>query len=63
MPNPRLNNAYSSKDTEEVTVGDLLQQRFRVVGIGVRSVYLEDTNPKCGRRALIARNMEPVAAE
>jgi len=59
----RLNNAYSSKDTEEVTVGDLLQQRFRVVGIGVRSVYLEDTNPKCGRRALIARIMEPVAAE
>ncbi len=59
----RLNNAYSPKETVQVKVGDLFQERFRIVGMGIRSVYLEDTNPKCANRSLVARLMEPVVAE
>ncbi len=59
----RLNNPYSSIEAENVTTGDLLQGRFRVLNVGAQSVSFEDTDPKCARRSLVARIMEPVAAE
>ena len=59
----RLNNAYNTTENETVQVGDLLQGRFIVSHIGARAVVLEDTHPRCARRRLTARIMEPVSAE
>lgn len=59
----RLNNAYSAVESETVKVGDLLQGRFLVSTVGLKAVFLEDTNPRCPGRILVARLMEPVAAE
>lgn len=59
----RLNNAYSAEQSATVKVGDLLQNRFLVSTVGLKSVFLEDTHPRCAGRVLIARFMEPVAAE
>jgi len=59
----RLNNAYSAEQSVTVKVGDLLQNRFLVTSLGLKSVFLEDTHPRCAGRVLIARFMEPVTAE
>lgn len=59
----RLNNIFSNRETEEVSVGDLLQGRFLVTRLGVRTVFLEDTAPEGAGRLLVARLFEQVAAE
>ena len=58
----RLNNPYYPSDTETVQEGDLLQKRFLITGISAKAVYLEDTNPRCKGRTLLARVMEPITA-
>jgi hypothetical protein len=59
----RLNNPYISFDTQTVSEGDMLQDRFLVTHIGSRYVSLEDTSAKGGGRKLIARIMERIEAE
>ncbi len=59
----RLNNPYISFDTQTVSEGDMLQDRFLVTRIGPRYVSLEDTSAKGSGRKLIARIMERIEAE
>ncbi|NLV44385.1 MAG: serine/threonine protein kinase [Candidatus Hydrogenedentes bacterium] len=59
----RINNPYYPEATETAAVGDFLQKRFLVSSIGSKSVFLEDTSPRCKGRNLFARLMEPLAAE
>ncbi|HOM48733.1 MAG TPA: serine/threonine-protein kinase [Candidatus Hydrogenedentes bacterium] len=57
----RLNNPYIPEETATVAVGDLLLDRFLVVSITSQAVRLEDTDPKCAGRPLVARLMERVS--
>lgn len=56
----RLNNSYIPEETQTVSVGDLLADRFQVVSITSQAVHLEDTHPKCAGRVLVARLMARV---
>ncbi|NLN92396.1 MAG: serine/threonine protein kinase [Candidatus Hydrogenedens sp.] len=57
----RLNNPYIDEETQTVSVGDSLADRFLVVSITSQAVHLEDTHPKSARRPLVARLMERVS--
>ena len=58
----RLNNPFVDEREQEVSVGDLLQNRFLVKSITPREVLLEDTSPRGAGRQFIARRLEPVEA-
>lgn len=58
----RLNNPALTEKEQQVKVGDLLQQRFRVMEITGNSVLLEDTNAESAGRRLISKPMAAVEA-
>lgn len=58
----RLNNPALVEKEQQVKVGDLLQQRFRVVEITPNNVVLEDTNAESAGRKLISKPMAAVEA-
>lgn len=58
----RLNNPALTEKEQEVSVGDMLQQRFRVIEITTVGVVLEDTAPEAGGRQLLAKKMTAVQA-
>ena len=58
----RLNNPAAVEKEQQVKVGDLLQQRFRVMEVTATQVVLEDTNPESAGRKLISKPMAAVEA-
>jgi hypothetical protein len=58
----RLNNPALTEKEQQVKVGDLLQQRFRVIEITAGGVVLEDTEPEAGGRQLLSKKMVAVQA-
>ena len=52
----RLNNPALTEKEQQVKVGDLLQQRFRVVAINTGGVVLEDTHPEAAGRQPFSKN-------